>query len=60
MYESKSIYNNTSDINSNNIKVVIRVRPFNNRENEDPNKRSIIEIENEGSIVLIDRLVGLS
>lgn len=31
------------------------MRPFNNRENEDPNKKSIIEIENEGTVVLLDR-----
>jgi hypothetical protein len=40
--------------NNNKIKVVIRVRPFNERENNDANKKNCISIEN-GTFVELDR-----
>jgi hypothetical protein len=43
-----------SSQNNNKIKVVIRARPFNERENSDPNKRACISIEN-GTFLELDR-----
>ena len=43
-----------SSQNSNKIKVVIRARPFNEQENNDPNKRTCISIEN-GTFLELDR-----
>ena len=41
--------------NSNNIKVVIRVRPFNDREKADPSNKSCVTIENNATVIELDR-----
>jgi kinesin family protein 3/17 len=38
---------------------VIRVRPFNNRENEDPHKRNCIQIKGNGTVLELDRSVDV-
>lgn len=42
-------------LNNNNIKVAIRVRPFNMREEEDPENRHCISIEKQGTELVLDR-----
>lgn len=44
---------------SNNIKVAIRVRPFNQREEDDPDHRDCISIEERGTTLVLDRGVDV-
>ena len=46
---SNKLFDGSETDNSNNIKVVIRVRPFNQRENDDQTNRSCVEINNTGT-----------
>jgi hypothetical protein len=52
-------YEAASDNASNNIKVAIRVRPFNRREEEDPDHRDCISIEERGTTLVLDRGVDI-
>lgn len=52
--KNQSIFHEHDESNSNTIKVAIRVRPLSQRELQDPNQQSCINIEN-GTIVELDK-----
>lgn len=51
---SQKLFDEKDNDNSNNIKVVIRVRPFNQREKDDEGNRSCIDIQNAGTQLILD------
>lgn len=51
---SQKLFDANDTDNSNNIKVVIRVRPFNQREADDMTNRSCVEISNAGTQIKLD------
>lgn len=51
---SQRLFDGGDQDNSNNIKVVIRIRPFNQREIEDDSNRSCLEILNAATQIKLD------
>ena len=51
---AQKLFEGTDTDNANNIKVVIRIRPFNKRESEDHINRTCVEVLNSGTQIKLD------